>query len=80
MTFPSRPVLFKWKCVPIPFNRKTGMEQEAEQVTIEINGVTDNTPDESKKAKRGTISVDLLLVVHIWRQFESINDPRSIDQ
>ena len=33
VTFPSCPIPFKWKCVPIPFNRKMGMEQGAEQAT-----------------------------------------------
>ena len=33
VTFPSRPIPFKWKCVPIPFNRKMEMEQGAEQAT-----------------------------------------------
>ena len=36
--FLSRPVSFKRKRVPVPFNRKTGMEWEAEWAT---NGVTD---------------------------------------
>ena len=38
VTFPSRPVPSKQKCVPILFNRKTGIEQEVEQAT---NGATD---------------------------------------
>ena len=33
VTFLSHPVPFKWKRVPVPFNRKTGMEQEEEQAT-----------------------------------------------
>ena len=36
--FPSCPIPFKRKCMPVPFNRKTGMEREAEQAT---NGATD---------------------------------------
>ena len=38
ISVPSRPVPFKQKVVPIPFDRKMGMEREAEQVT---NGTTD---------------------------------------
>ena len=38
ISIPSRPVLFKRKRVPVPFNRKTGMERETEQA---INGATD---------------------------------------
>ena len=37
VTFPSRPVPFKRKRVPVPFNKKTGTEQEVEQAT---NGAT----------------------------------------
>ena len=39
VTFPSRPVQSKQKHVADLFNRKTGIEQEMEQVT---NGATDN--------------------------------------
>ena len=38
MMFLYRPVSFKQKCMPVPFYRKMGIEQEAEQAT---NGVTD---------------------------------------
>ena len=34
---PSRPVPFKRKRVPVPFNKKTGTEREVEQAT---NGAT----------------------------------------
>jgi hypothetical protein len=37
VTFPSRPVPFKRKRVPVPFNRKTGIEREAEQATNSAN-------------------------------------------
>ena len=48
----------------VPFNRKTGMEWEAEQVTndaIDV-GSLNYTPEESKKAERSTMSVDPLVV------------------
>jgi hypothetical protein len=31
VTFPSHPVPFKRKRIPVPFNRKTGIEREADQ-------------------------------------------------
>ena len=64
-------VLFKQERVPVPFNRKTGMEREAEQAANGATIVQPTTrtiassnymPKESKKGKRSTISVDLQVV------------------
>ena len=61
-----------------------GMEQEAEQATKLMVWLTtrtvassNNTPEESKKAERSTISINLLLVVYveaIWIDQRSKND------
>ena len=40
VTFPSSPIPFRQKRMPVRFNRRTGIEWEAEQVT---NGATDHT-------------------------------------
>ena len=67
MTFPSRPVPFKRKRVPIPFNRKrklNGRRSRRQMVrpTTQTIASSNYMPEESKKAERSTTSVDLLVV------------------
>ena len=66
MTFPSRPVPTKRKQAP-PFHATingNGMWDGSRRQKVRKTGRTiassNKTPEESKKAERGTISVDLL--------------------
>ena len=67
MTFPSRPVPFKWKRMPVSFNKKREVNerwsrQQMVRPTLQTVASSNYTPEESKKAERSTISVDLLVV------------------
>ena len=66
VTFPSRPVPFKRKRVPVPFNKKrerNGRLSRRQMVrpTSQTVASSNYTPEESKKAERSTTSVDLLV-------------------
>ena len=67
VTFPSRPVPFKRKRVPIPFNKKQKLNgrwsmRQMVRPTFQTVASSKNTQEESKKAERRTTSVDLLVV------------------
>ena len=67
MTFPSRPVPFKWKHVPIPFNKKRELNgrwsrRQMVRPTTQTVASSNYTPEESKIAEKSTASVDLLVV------------------
>ena len=67
MTFLSRPVPFKRKRVPVPFNKKrerNGRLSRRQMVrpTSQTVATSNYTPEESKKAERSTTAVDLLVV------------------
>ena len=67
MAFPSSPVPFKRKRVPVPFNKKRELNgrwsrRQMVRPTSQTVASSNYMPEESKKAERSTTSVDLLVV------------------
>ena len=66
-TFPSYPVPFKRKRMPVPFNKKQELNgswsrRQMVRPTSQTVASSNYTPEEPKKAERNTTSVDLLVV------------------